>query len=194
MEKTHFEDGKVTKDSPGIKFDSNAIAQGQSVDVVADFLKQRGIVNYMVEIGGEVKAEGKNAKSKLWRIGVDKPIDDPDATNRELKAVIALENKALATSGNYRKFYIRDGVKYSHTIDPKTGYPVNHSLLSVTVVASDCTSADGYATAFMVMGFDKTVKFLASHPELTAYLIADDSEGGYIEFISEGLKKYIEEM
>ncbi|MEA3445117.1 MAG: FAD:protein FMN transferase [Bacteroidota bacterium] len=194
MEKTTFENGKIKKQSPNIKFDSNAIAQGQSVDVVAAFLEKQGIINYLVEIGGEVKAQGVNAKSKTWRIGVDKPIDDTNATNRKLKAIIKLKNNALATSGNYRKFYIKDGVKYSHTINPKTGYPVNHSLLSATVIAPTCIIADAYATAFMVMGFDKTREFVGSRPELDVYLIADDGNGGYKIYISEGLKEYIEEL
>lgn len=194
MEKTTLENGIISKANPAIKFDSNAIAQGQSVDVVGDFLETNGIVNYMVEIGGEVKARGINAKSETWRIGVDKAIDDPDAANRELQAIVHLKNRALATSGNYRKFYIKDGVKYSHTINPKTGYPVNHTLLSATVLASDCIRADGYATAFMVMGFEKTQEFVASHPELLVYLIADNGKGGLKIFISENLKEFIEEL
>ncbi|MCF8373290.1 MAG: FAD:protein FMN transferase [Bacteroidales bacterium] len=194
MEKTGLENGKISKHDPAIKFDSNAIAQGQSVDVVGDFLEARSIVNYLVEIGGEVKARGINAKSETWRIGVDKAIDDPDASDRELQAIVHLKNRALATSGNYRKFYIKNGIKYSHTIDPKTGYPVNHSLLSATVLAPDCITADGYATSFMVMGFEKTQEFVAAHPELSVYLIADNGKGGLKIFISDNLKEFIEEL
>ena len=194
MDKVSYTKGRVIKQDRRIMFDSNAIAQGQSVDVVSDFLKSEGIVNYLVEIGGEVKAEGKNDKGKTWRIGVDKPIDDPDAAHRELQAVVSLENRGLATSGNYRKFYIKDGIKYSHTIDPVSGYPVNHSLLSATVLAPDCMTADGYATAFMVMGFEGAQAFVASKPELDVYLIADDGKGGYRTFMSEGMKNCIKEI
>ncbi len=194
MEKTKLVNGKIQKQNENIKFVSNAIAQGQSVDVVASFLEKQGVTNYLVEIGGEVKAQGVNAKSQIWRIGVDKPIDDPDAANRQLQAIIKLDNCALATSGNYRKFYIKNGVKYSHTINPKTGYPVNHSLLSATVIAPDCISADAYATSFMVMGAEKAKLFVASHPELDVYLISDDNKGGYSVFISEGLKNVLEEL
>ena len=122
--------------------DFNAIAQGYSVDVLAEFIASKGIENYMVEIGGEVRAKGLNAKGELWKIGIDKPISIEEG--RELQAVIALQDKSIATSGNYRKFYEKDGIKYSHTINPKTGYPVNHSLLSATVLANDCATADAY--------------------------------------------------
>jgi thiamine biosynthesis lipoprotein len=177
----------------GYQMDVNGIAQGYSVDVVSDFLNTRGIENYMVEIGGEVKATGKNENKEYWRIGVDKP--SSTAENRQLEAIVTLNDAALATSGSYRKFYEKDGRRYSHTIDPSTGEPVNHNLLSATVMASNCTNADAFATAFMVMGVGETKKFLDLHPEmnLEVFLIYDE-KGEVVTFTSEGLKKVVENL
>lgn len=185
---------RFIKEKPAVMLDFNAIAQGYSVDVLAEFLAAKGIENYMVEIGGEVRAKGHNAKNELWKIGIDKPISIE--AGRELQAVIALQDKSIATSGNYRKFYEKDGIKYSHTIDPKTGYPVNHSMLSATVLANDCATADAYATAFMVMGIEKSKQFLREHNDLhlNAYFIWSDEEGEWKTWMSEGLTGLIEEM
>jgi len=184
---------RFIKEKPGTMLDFNAIAQGYSVDVLAEFLVSKGIENYMVEIGGEVRAEGRNEKGELWKIGIDKPL--PNEAGRELQAVIALKNKAIATSGNYRKFYVKNGIKYAHTIDPKTGYPVNHSMLSATVLANDCATADAYATVFMVIGIDQSKEFLMEHEELSleAYFIWSDEEGEWKTWMSEGLEGLIEE-
>lgn len=180
-----------SKSDPRVKIDVNAIAKGYTVDVVAEFLESKGVENYMVEIGGELRVKGLNPKGKPWRIGVDKPIDDPDADERELQAVLAVQDKAMATSGNYRKFYIEDGMKYSHTIDPETGYPVTHNLLGATVFANSCMEADAYATAFMVMGLEKTREFVSKNPGLEVYLIYD--KGGELAvFYTEKLGEYIE--
>ncbi len=138
----------------------NAIAQGYSVDLVADFLEQRGIRNYMVEIGGEVRARGKNDSNQIWRIGIDKPLEGNMLPGANLQAIVTLNNRSLATSGNYRKFYEKNGIKFVHTINPKTGYPVVSNLLSATVVADDCMTADAYATAFMVFGVERSIEFL----------------------------------
>ena len=159
-----------------VQLDFNALAQGYTVDVIAAYLDSLNLKNYMVEVGGELKAKGKNANGKNWRIGIDKPSPEIDSKSR-FQTVVVLPNKALATSGNYRKFYIKDGEKYAHTIDPETGYPVRHKLLSVTVVTDDCMLADAYATAFMVMGTKKTKEYLATHPELDAYLIFTNRKG-----------------
>lgn len=193
MEGVSIVNNRVIKNNPNIMLDGNAIAQGYSVDIVADFLKENGVINYLVEIGGELKAEGVNAKLEAWKIGIDKPIEDTLAINRELKAILQLKNKALATSGNYRKFYNKNGQKYSHTINPKTGYPVNHNLLSATVLTDDCISADAYATAFMVMGYDKAIQFVNENKDIEIYLIADAGNGNYITYYSDGMKKYIKE-
>ena len=161
-----------------LQLDFNALAQGYTVDVIAAFLDSMGLQNYMVEVGGELKAKGKNANGKNWRIGIDKPSSKTDYNNR-FQTVVELSNKALATSGNYRRFYIEDGEKYAHTIDPETGYPVKHKLLSVTVVTEDCMLADSYATAFMVMGIQKTKRYLQTHPELDVYLIYTNRKGDW---------------
>lgn len=181
---------QVLKEERGMMLDFNAVAQGYSVDVLADLLEKKGIENYLVEVGGELKAKGLNLNDTLWRIGIDRPL--PDLAEREIEAIINLENKALATSGNYRKFYEKDGVKYSHTINPKTGYPVEHNLLSATVITTSCGYADAYATSFMVMGFQESKVFLSAHNEIEALLIYNDEKGDLQTFITPGLTKFIE--
>ena len=163
----------IIKNTSAAKLDFNAIAQGQAVDVLAELIESRGGENYFVEIGGELRVKGLNKDGVNWRIGIDKPIEESDETDRELQEVIQLDNKAVATSGSYRKFYIKNGEKYSHTLNPKTGYPVQHNLLSATVVADQCSTADALATAFMVMGTEKAKGFVKEHPELgiDVYLI-----------------------
>lgn len=183
-----LEDGKILKTNPAIKIDFNAIAQGYTVDVIGEFLENKKIKNYLIELGGELKAKGTKADGKNWRVGIDKPIDNSNEQTRELQIIIELKNKSLATSGNYRKFYERDGQKYSHTIDPATGYSVNHNLLSATVIADDCMTADAYATALMVMGPEKAQKFLSLRNDLEGYLIYDQS-GNMTEWLSPGFKK-----
>lgn len=172
------------------RFDFNAIAQGHSVDVVYNFLASLGIQNAMVEIGGEVRVSGINKKGEIWKLGIDKPIEN--ATGRPLEAVISLNNKAIATSGNYRKFKMLNGKKVSHTINPITGKPVYHSLLSATVVANTAATADGLATAFMVMGAEKTKQFIIDNPnlEIGVYLITA-SDSGMDTFVSPQLSTMI---
>jgi FAD:protein FMN transferase len=160
----------------GFMLDFNAIAQGYTVDVISNFLDSLKISNYLVEVGGELRVSGVNAQDKIWRVGIDKPSKVPDTKDR-FQIVVELYNKSLATSGNYRKFYVKDGVKYSHTINPKTGFPVQHSLLSASVIADECISADAYATAFMVMGVQKTIEFLKTHQNLHVFLIYSDNKG-----------------
>jgi len=176
----------IKKDSR-IKIDGNAIAKGQSVDFVAKYFENLGIENYLVEIGGEIRVKGKNPKAKSWIIGIDKPIDDTTGFYRKLERMIRLSNGAVATSGNYRKFYVKNGIKYSHTINPVTGYPVRHSLLSVTVLAEDCITADALATALMVMGTDKAKSFL-KNTDVEALLIYDDN-GKYSIYYTLGFEK-----
>ena len=176
--------GKTTlhKQDPRIMLDCSAIAKGYGCDVVARYLKQHNVENLMVEIGGEVVAHGVNPDKEPWNIGIQKPVESASGRPAEdggIQEVITLSGKALATSGNYRRFYYKDGKKYAHTIDPATGYPVEHSLLSATVVAADCATADAYATALMVMGLERAKTFLARHNELTAWLIYTDAEGNY---------------
>ena len=163
------EDGRyalhIEKPSPEVKVDFNAVAQGYTVDVVSDFLELNGIENFIVEIGGEVRAIGMSPAGRPWRVQIDRPVE---GNAHERQAVVNLENKALATSGSYRKVREVNGNKYSHTIDPFTGYPVTHNLLSVTVLADECAYADAYATAFMVLGLEKAKALMASG-NLTAH-------------------------
>ncbi len=171
-------DGQLQKADSAMQVDVNAIAQGYTVDLLAAFLSSRGINNYMVEVGGEVRTAGHNDRGQPWQIGIDKPISKPEE-GRPLQVLLGLSNKSLATSGSYRKFVERNGKRYSHAIDPKTGYPVQHTLLSVSVLADDCATADAYATAFLVMGLDKAME-MAKQQNLDIYCvyhIAGDSLG-----------------
>ena len=190
MEKIHLKGNKVIKKYPEMKLDFNALAQGYSVDIVCHFFDSCKIRNYLVEIGGEVRAQGKNQKGQYWRVGVDKPIDGNDAPV-QIQTVLILKNKSVATSGDYRKFYIENGIKYSHHIDPHTGYPEHQNLLSASIIAKDCITADAYGTACMVMGLEKSKIFLANHPELNAYLIFSDNKGQFCEYMTEGTKEMI---
>ncbi len=189
--KIRLEEGKIIKDHPKTMLDGSAIAKGFACDVVGNFLKNKGCRNYMVEIGGEVVARGINKKGKAWSIGISKPDDYNFFANQKLKAIVKLPERALATSGNYRNFYVEDGKKYAHTIDPKTGYPVQHSLLSTTVLADNCMTADAYATAFMVMGLDESIKLSETVPEIDVYFIYANEKGNYKTYISPGFKKLL---
>lgn len=188
-----LENNKIIKEKPQIKLDFNAIAQGYSVDVLSNFLEKKGIYNYLVEIGGELKAKGKKGK-EAWKVGIDQP-NEKSTSERELEAIIHLNNKALATSGNYRKFYVEGNQKFSHIINPKTGYPAKHNLLSTTVIAKDAITADAYATAFMVMGLRKSKEFLDQNKKLKldVFFIYDEN-GTWKTYTSEGLKKSITEL
>ena len=186
-------DGHVKKQNPNTMLDCSAIAKGYGSDIVARFLKSKGIENYMVEIGGEVVTHGNSEKRVPWRIGVNKPTDDSLNTSTELQAVLNVTDKAMATSGNYRNFYYKNGKKYAHTIDPKTGYPVQHNILSATVIADNCATADAYATSFMVLGMDGAQKILAKHPDLLAYLIYSDDKGKMQVWYSPSMKKILTE-
>ena len=191
--KVALENGRVVKKNRRTMLDCSAIAKGYGCDVVARFLQGKGIKNYMVEIGGEIVTCGVNDQRMPWKIGVTKPTDDSLSVNEELQTVLNVTNKAMATSGNYRNFYYKNGKKYAHTIDPKTGRPVQHNILSATVLADDCATADAYATSFMVLGLDKTKKVLEKHPELMAYFIYSDKNGKNAVWFSPSMKgKYME--
>lgn len=187
------ENGLLKKLTPGFQLDFNAIAQGYSVDVVADYLDAKGQQSYYIEIGGELRLKGTNAEEKKWIIGIDIPTEENDGeANRQLENYLSLSEVGLATSGNYRKFYEKDGRKYSHTIHPKTGYPVQHNLLSATVIAESAALADAYATAFMVMGVEETMKFISEHPQLglAVYLLYQNSAGRIERLYSKGMEDY----
>ena len=175
QEKVTLKDGEIIKSDPRIMLDCSAIAKGFGVDKVAEFLAGKGIENYLVEIGGEISARGKNSRGTEWNIGVTKPVDDSLSINQENQAVLQITDKAMATSGNYRNFYYEGGKKYAHTINPHTGKPAQSDILSATVIAQSCAVADAYATAFMVLGSEKAKEILKKHPELQAYLILSDN-------------------
>lgn len=179
FDRIHLNNGQVTKDDERIMLDFSAIAKGYGSDCVARLLDNHGIQNYMVEIGGEVVVKGHNKKGNPWGIGITKPTDDSLSMNQELQTVLRLTNCAIATSGNYRNFYYKDGVKYAHTIDPRIGNPVQHSLLSATVIADNCMRADALATAFMVLGVDSAMAYCERHPEIKGYFIVAADSGRY---------------
>ena len=181
-------DKHVKKDDPRTTLDCGAIAKGYGCDMVAELLRRKGVANFMVEIGGEVVTCGISDRRLPWKIGVTKPSDDSLNQNQELQAVLNVTDKAMATSGNYRNFYYKDGKKYAHTIDPHTGFPVQHSLLSATVLADRCAVADAYATSFMVMGLEKAKEVLKRNPKLMAYFIYADEKGNYKVWYSPSMK------
>ena len=192
-EKVALKDGRIVKQNPDMMLDCSAIAKGYGSDVIAHLLRTRGVKNFMVEIGGEIVTRGVNAQRLPWKIGVTKPVDDTLSVNGEIQSVLNVTDLAMATSGNYRNFYYKGGKKYAHTIDPKTGYPVQHSLLSATVLAKECATADAYATSFMVLGIDGAKKVLERHPELMAYFIYADANGQNVVWCSPSLKDKIVE-
>ena len=192
-QKVTFEDGRIKKKDPRIMLDCSAIAKGYGCDVVAKYLCGRGIKNFMVEVGGEIVTSGLNPDRLPWKVGVTKPSEDSLNTNYELQTILNVTDKAMATSGNYRNFYYKGGKKYAHTIDPKTGYPVQHNILSATVLAKRCAEADAYATSFMVMGLEKVQKVMARHPELMAYIIYSDQNGKLAVWCSPSLQEKIVE-
>ncbi len=183
----------IIKANPGSAIDFNAIAKGYAVDVVGKFIEKKGITRFIVDIGGEVFASQRKPDGDKWKVGVEKPAANA-FDERNLKIVLSLENEAIATSGNYRRYYEEDGVRYAHTIDPSTGYPVLHSLLSASVLAKDCMTADAYATAFMVMGTEKAREFVQSNPGIEAFFIFSDQQGDIQTWASPGFEKKIVEQ
>lgn len=191
IDKIDLINGKIVKKDPRVILDCSAIAKGYGVDCVARLLDSKGVKNYMIDIGGELVMKGKNPKMETWRIGINKPIDDSLSVNQELQTVLEITDVGLATSGNYRNFYYKDGKKYAHTIDPRTGYPIQHNILSSTVVAKDCATADAYATSFMVLGLDSAKTICNAHPELDAYFIYTKEDGSTDIYFTEGMKRYL---
>ena len=191
-QKVSYNGKTIQKQDPRIMLDCSAIAKGYGTDVVARLLDEKGITNYLVEIGGEVVTRGISEKRVPWKIGVTKPTDDSLHVGNDLQTVLNVTDKAMATSGNYRNFYYKGGRKYAHTIDPKTGRPVQHNILSATVLCNQCAKADAYATAFMVMGLDKAREVLERNPDLMVYFIYDD-KGENKVWYSPSLKDKIEQ-
>lgn len=179
------------KEKEAYAWNFNAIAQGMAVDELEKLVKKAGHTDYYIEIGGELIVRGTNREGEAWKIGIDTPVEHPE--KRVLENVIHVPDGAIATSGNYRNFYEKDGKKYAHTIDPKTGYPVQHSLLSATVIAPQCAQADAYATAFLVMGTEKTLEFVRNHAseELEVYLLQADENGEIERVMSDGFDRFL---
>lgn len=190
--KVRLDGNAVVKDDPRLMLNTSSIAKGYASDLVAEALASRAITDYMVEIGGEVAYSGLNPQGKLWRIGVNKPVDDSTGIVQELELIVELEGKGgLATSGNYRNYYLRDGKKYAHTIDPLSGYPVQTDVLSATVIASDCMTADALATTFMVVGSER-VAAIAEKLSVDYLLILSDGEGSsYRVVMSDGFRRRV---
>ncbi|MDX9928329.1 MAG: FAD:protein FMN transferase [Bacteroidales bacterium] len=190
--KVRIEDGCLMKDNPGICLDMNAIAQGFTVDLICRLLDELGIRSYLVEIGGEVRAKGMRG-DRLWRVGVDRPVDGNIYPGRDLAAIIELDNEALATSGNYRRFYVEDGVKYSHTINPLTGMPARNRILSATVISDNAATADAFATACMVAGPAGAMEMINRYDFLEGYLIYSGDAGEFLTWTSAGLTGRLKE-
>ena len=183
-------DGKLIKQNKNTMLDCSAIAKGYGCDAVARLLDSKGVENYMIEIGGEVVTKGLNDKGTEWNISISKPTENSAASDNAHQAILSITGKGMATSGNYRNYRIENGKKYAHTIDPRTGYPVQHSLLSATVIAENCAKADAYATAFMVTGLEKAIE-LCKADDIEAFFIYADENGELQTFATEGFKKYI---
>lgn len=190
-DKLRIEDGKLIKQYPQTRIDFNAIAQGYTTDKISQYLIRNNIKQHIVDVGGEVYASEKKPDGQQWRVAIEKPSKDMYA-EREYNSFVKLENKSIVTSGNYRKYVEEDGIRLSHTIDPKTGYSVSHNLLSVSVIAENATLADGLATAFMVMGKEKAEKFLKAHPEYDAIFIYSTPEGEIETSHTKNLDKILE--
>jgi len=178
-----LEKGRIVKQDSLMIMDYSAVAKGFAVDQVAELLQQKGVKNYMVEIGGEVIVKGVNPKGKSWRVGIAKPVESEGQNTDGFETILELDNKAMATSGNYRNYYVsEDGRKLAHTIDPHSGYPIQHSILSSTVFAPTCAMADAFATSFMVMGIDEAKEVLKQEKQLEVFFIYTDENGDYQTF------------
>jgi FAD:protein FMN transferase len=191
--KVKLENGKIIKENPRIMLDMSAISKGYTCDIIGEFLSEKRCENYMVEIGGEVVAQGVNSKGNVWNIGISKPDETAFYSNQDIQAIVKLPSRALATSGNYRNFYMEDGKKYAHTINPETGYPALNNLLSATVLANNCMTADGWATAFMVLGLEKSIELSKKLQGIEVYFIYSDLSGLNKIYKSDNFKEYLSE-
>lgn len=191
-QKVRLDGRNVVKEDPRILLNCSAIAKGYACDIIARLLEREGVKNYMVEIGGEVSMKGVNQNGNCWRIGINKPEDDSTGIMNDIEEVVQLCKKGgVATSGNYRNYYIKDGKKYAHTIDPRTGYPSEQNILSATIVANDCITADAYATAFMAMGLEKACQAAQNIPDIEYYIIYADENGKHQIEYSKGMLQYL---
>ncbi|MFW5851693.1 MAG: FAD:protein FMN transferase, partial [Bacteroidota bacterium] len=184
-----FDSTHILKKDKRTQIISNAIAQGYTCDIIAEYFTSLGIKDFLIDVGGEMRVQGVNPRNKLWQIGIQTPQEGASSTDFML--IVSLNNKSIATSGNYRKYYIKNGKKYSHTINPKTGFPVMHNLLSASIVTEECIDADALATSCMVMGFKKSKEFLNSHPKYQGILIFEESDSLHT-YITPGLLEQIQ--
>lgn len=193
--KVKIVNNKLVKEDPRIQLDMNSIAQGYTCDIIGDFFERRGIRNYLIEVGGEILVNGVNELGNPWRVAIEKPIENTDNADRKIELIIGIKNQkmGIATSGNYRKYYFEKGVKFTHSLNPFTGKPIRDSLLSVTILAKDGVTADGYATACMVSGFEGA-KRIIEQKGFEAFLIYVDAQGKYKFYFTSGFEKYIIEQ
>lgn len=182
---------KLQKTDQRIMLDFSSVAKGYALDCIASLFDSLNIKNYLIMIGGEVVVKGMHPEGRPWNIGISQPTDDMKAENQ---TTLSISNIAMATSGNYLRYYEKNGKRYAHTIDPVSGYPVQHDLLSATVFAPTCAQADAYATAFMVLGMKQAKSILQKHPEMLAYFIYTNTQGDYDIWMSEKLKKHVNKM
>ena len=186
------EDGKVYKEHPSLTFDFNALGKGYAIDLIGKMFDEKGIKNYIIEVGGEILTKGKNTKKvKKWTVAIDSPVQE--SSERQYIEYITLENKAMATSGNYRKYRVdpETGDHYVHILNAKTGYPMKNNVLSVSVIADNCMKADAYATAFMVMPYNKTKKLLSELKDVDAYIVSRDEFGNIQKYTTNGFQNLI---
>jgi len=191
----YYEEGDSSyfiKKYPGVELDFGGIAQGYAIDVLSQFLKNKGVKNYLVDLGGEFVARNKNPKSVYWQVGINIPKEDADI--HSIQTIFSLINEAISTSGNYRNFHEVNGVKYSHTINPYTGFPEKNTLLSVSIFGPECTIADGLATACMAMGLDKSQLLLEYLPDYEGYFIYSKPDGKVETYYTSALKEKIEKL
>lgn len=195
MDKVALEGKRIIKQNTNLTLNANAIAKGYSADIIAEFLINHNCTDFLVEVGGEIRTRGYNPEGEYWRVGIDRPSEHNLMPGQDLQVILQLTDKALATSGNYRQFYINNGQKISHTINPVSGYPVAHNLLSTTVIADEAISADAFATAFMVAGIEQAVEWMNSKdfPDLEALFICDE-DGTYKIYYTEGVENYLVEV
>lgn len=182
---------QLRKKKKGVEIDCNGIAQGYTSDVMARLLEQQGIKNYLVDVGGELCSKGYNQHGKIWTVGIERPAADNNAY--PVQELLTLDNRAVTTSGNYRRFFDQGGTRFAHSIDPATGEALHSNIVSVTVVARDAITADGYDNALILMGVEKGVSFIRQHPEygLEAYFIYKDENGKIQERFSPGFEKML---
>lgn len=190
LDKVSVEGDKIKKQHPNIYLDFNSIAKGYGIDVIARFLESKNVENYLIEIGGEIRAKGISSRKKPWKVQLENPLKND---TREAITFLDLTKSSMATSGNYRKFRVtEDGRKYVHTINPKTGFARESNLLSASVIADlDCADVDAYATAFMAMGLEKTKEFLKNHSNLKVVLIYENEKGELTQYSTNSIKELI---